>query len=291
MSLNPHYVVITPVRNEELNIQKTIESFVNQKILPSLWIVVDDGSKDKTGDIIDEAAAKYPWITAIHRADRGFRQPGTGVVEAFYDGYPIIGATSWDFLVKFDGDLQFQPDYFESCFARFAQDPQLGIGGGVECYETPAGWVGESLGDPLFHVRGATKIYRRACWEQIGGLHKAPGWDTLDELKANMLGWKTCTFRDHKILQLKRTGSADGRWRNWVKNGLANYITGYHPVFMFAKCGRRLWRRPYITGSAGLTWGYIKGWLTRVPRVPDKALIKYIQDQQLRRLTGRKSIW
>lgn len=291
MHPSPRYIVITPVRNEENNFPQTLASFVNQTIQPALWIVVDDGSKDRTAAIADEAAAKHPWIQVIHRADRGFRQPGTGVVAAFNDGLALIGERTWDFLVKFDGDLSFSPDYFEQCFAKFDRDPKLGIGGGLICRAEAGGLVGESLGDPAFHVRGATKIYRHACWSQIGGLFKAPGWDTLDELKANMLGWTTLTFRDLKIHQLKDTGSADGKWTNWVKNGLANYITGYHPLFMLAKCVKRLPSRPYLIGAAGLSWGFLKGYLTRTPQVPDRPLIKYVRSQQLRKLTGRPCIW
>ena len=287
----PRYIVITPVRNEEHNFPHTLDSFVRQTIRPALWVIVDDGSTDRTGAIADAAAAEHNWIRVVHRPDRGFRQPGTGVVQAFNDGLALTKETPWDFLVKFDGDLAFSPEYFAQCFSRFDEDKTLGIGGGLICRQSADGLVGESKGDPAFHVRGATKIYRRACWEQIGGLFMAPGWDTLDELKASLLGWTTRTFRELKIHQLKDTGSADGTWRNWVKNGRANYITGYHPLFMLAKCVKRIFSDPYVIGAAGLGWGYIQGGLQRVPQVPDPALIKYVRQQQLRKLTGRPSIW
>jgi glycosyltransferase involved in cell wall biosynthesis len=290
MNQRPRYIVITPVRNEEGNFPKTIASFVGQTIRPLLWVIVDDGSKDNTAVIADTAAKTHDWIRVAHRADRGFRQPGTGVVEAFNEGLARVDCADWDYLVKFDGDLAFGADYFEQCFARFEADPKLGVGGGLICSHGSNGLVGESLGDPAFHVRGATKIYRRACWEQIGGLFKAPGWDTIDELKANQLGWTSRTFRELKVHQLKMTGSADGKWRNWVKNGLANYITGYHPLFMLAKCVKRIAARPYFIGAAGLACGFLKGYIRRIPRVPDRALIKYVREQQLRKLTGRPSI-
>lgn len=289
--IRPTYIVITPVRNEEGNFPHTLVSFVRQTIRPALWVIVDDGSTDRTGAIADAAAAEHNWIRVVHRPDRGFRQPGTGVVQAFNDGLELTKGMSWDFLVKFDGDLAFSADYFEQCFAKFDEDMTLGIGGGLICRQGADGLVGESLGDPSFHVRGATKIYRRACWQQIGGLFMAPGWDTLDELKASLLGWTTRTFRELKIHQLKDTGSADGTWRNWVKNGRANYITGYHPLFMLAKCVKRIFSAPYVIGAVGLGWGYLQGGLRRVPQVPDLALIKYVRQQQLRKLTGRPSIW
>ena len=133
MSSPVPYVVITPVRNEENNFPQTIESFVVQTIRPSAWIIVDDGSTDRTGSISDAAASQYPWIQVVHRNDRGFRQPGAGVVEAFYDGLALIGDRIWDYLVKFDGDLAFEPNYFARCFERFDRNESLGIGGGVIC--------------------------------------------------------------------------------------------------------------------------------------------------------------
>ncbi len=287
----PSYVVITPVRNEEDNFGRTIQSFVRQTLPPRCWIIVDDGSTDATGAIADAAAIEHAWIRVVHRRNRGFRQPGTGVIEAFYDGLALLGSTPWEFLVKFDGDLAFSPDYFARCVEEFTRDPKLGVGGGLICREEGGDLISEVRGDPPFHVRGATKIYRRACWDEIGGLVRAPGWDAIDELKANMLGWSTRTFSDLKVHQLKDTGSADGSWRNWVKNGLANYITGYHPVFMIAKCGCRLARRPFSIEPWGLFAGFLKGYLQRVPRVQDRTLIAYISKQQINRLIGRGSLW
>lgn len=291
-----NYVIITPVRNEGQLLQKTIDSVISQTVRPQFWIIVDDGSTDETGNIIDAAAKNHSWIHAEHRLDRGFRKQGGGVVEAFYDGYALLSklttsSPAWNFLVKLDGDLSFDPDYFAGCLDQFAANPKLGIGGGTVCRRQGDTLVAEAANDPRFHVRGATKIYRRPCWEQIGGLLKAPGWDTVDELKANMLGWRTFTFAHLKLWQHKETGSADGAWRNWVKNGLANYISTYHPLFMLAKCVKRVFARPYLLGAVGLAWGFVSGYLRRTPRIQDTALTRYIRTQQIRKLTLRPSIW
>ncbi|MGN6553472.1 MAG: glycosyltransferase family 2 protein [Verrucomicrobiota bacterium] len=285
------YAVITPVRNEGDHFAETIAAIVGQTVRPMMWVIVDDGSSDATGPLADGAARDHSWIRVVHRTDRGFRQQGTGVIAAFYDGFELCRKLPWDFLVKLDGDLSFEKNYFESCLARFSKDPKLGIGGGTICRREAGGLVTEVRGDPKFHVRGATKIYRRACWDQIGGLLKAPGWDTIDELKANMLGWVTQTFDDLKLHQHKDTGSADGAWRNWVKNGLANYITAYHPLFMMAKCSKRSFSRPYLLGAAGLACGFLSGYFRQVPRIEDSALKSYIRHQQWRKLTFRSSLW
>jgi glycosyltransferase involved in cell wall biosynthesis len=287
----PSYVVITPSRNEEAYLQKTIDSMAAQTFRPRKWILVDDGSTDGTGALIEKAAREHAWIQALHRADRGFRLAGGGVIGAFYDGYALLGAEGWDYLVKLDGDLSFASSYFAECVRHFDTDEKLGIGGGTICSVASGGQKPEARGDPPFHVRGATKIYRRACWEAIGGLLKAPGWDTLDEVKANMLGWRTYSFAELKVTHYRFAGDADGSWKNWVKNGRANYITGYHPAFMLFKCLSRLGEKPYGVVAAGLLCGFFGGYFGKVPQVGDPELIKYLRRQQVRRLTFRDSLW
>jgi poly-beta-1,6-N-acetyl-D-glucosamine synthase len=283
------YAVITPVRDEEKFISATVDAVCSQTMRPTEWVLVNDGSTDRTGEIIDRYAAQFSWIRSVHRPNRGFRKAGGGVVEAFYDGYNALGAKDWDFIVKLDGDLTFSPDYFEKCFAYFLTEPRLGIGGG-EIYHDFAGNM--ALEDnPRFHVRGATKIYRRDCWEAIGGLWVAPGWDTIDEVKANMLGWETRSFSDLPLHHHRLTGTADGLLRDRIKHGVACYVSGYHPLFVGVKCVYRLFRKPYFIGSAAICYGFIKGFVTKTPQVNDARLITYLRGQQLRRLRGLHTIW
>lgn len=291
MSQPVHYIILTPVRNERDHFSETIASVVAQSIRPRWWVIIDDGSQDGTAELVDDAARQHDWIRVVHRPDRGFRKQGGGVVEAFYDGYETIRQEPWDYLVKLDGDLSFEPKYFELCFQEFAADPNLGIGGGEVWSKVNGTLINDGRKDPRFHVRGATKIYRRATWTAIDGLIRTTGWDTLDEMKANMCGWRTRSFSDIKVIQLKATGSADGAWRNWFKNGRANYITGYHPLFMLFKCSRRMFERPYGVAALGLMSGFVTGYLRRVPRAPDKELLKYLRGQQMNRLLFRESLW
>jgi biofilm PGA synthesis N-glycosyltransferase PgaC len=289
MPADHKYVVITPVRDEESHIVAAIEAVIHQTIRPIEWIIVNDGSSDKTGEIIEEYVARNPWISVIHRSNRGFRKSGGGVIEAFYEGYRAMKRQDWEFIVKLDGDLTFPPDYFERCFAHFSNRPTLGIGGGDIYNEVEGALKLES--NPRFHVRGATKIYRRACWEAIGALPQAPGWDSIDELKANMLGWRSCSFEDLHVMHHRVTGSADGALRDRVKHGVACYISGYHPLFLAASCVYRLLKRPYIVGSVAIAYGFVKGYVFRIPRVEDPLFIKYVRTQQLKRLCGMQTIW
>jgi biofilm PGA synthesis N-glycosyltransferase PgaC len=283
------YVVVTPVRDEASYLPLTIESMVRQTILPQEWVIVNDGSKDETGKIIEDAARQYPWIRGVHRQDRGFRKWGAGIIEAFYSGFDVLTCPDWDFMSKLDGDLSFEPDYFERTFHKFQENHKIGIGGGVLYHQDNGKRVLED--HPVFHVRGGVKIYRRACWDAIGGLWVGPGSDTVDEVKANMLGWTTMSFFDIQMTHHRFTGASWGRWGGLVKDGKIDYVSGYHPLFLTAKSIVRLVRRPYILGSVALVYGYISAYLQGVPRVNDPDLIRYLRRQQLARLVGAETIW
>jgi poly-beta-1,6-N-acetyl-D-glucosamine synthase len=301
------YVVISPVRNEAQYIEKTISSMLCQTISPVAWVLVNDGSTDDTAKIIDFWASQRDWIIPVHRADpsrktplprrvagekpqqRGRRAREAKEIEAFYTGFNQLQCKDWDFLVKLDGDVGFEPDYFERCFQEFEIDQGLGIGGGVICHVINGELCVEVTS--RFHVRGATKIYRRACWDEIGGVIRGAGWDTLDEAKANMRGWTSRSFDNVAIAHYRYTGAANGQWQNWVKNGTWNYICGYHPAFMLLKCVKRVFTKPYIVSPVGLLYGFLLGWIQKIPQVDDHELIRYVKDQQLRRLCFRTTIW
>jgi poly-beta-1,6-N-acetyl-D-glucosamine synthase len=288
-SLDTKYVVITPVRDEEAYLPLTIESMVSQTVRPREWVIVDDGSKDSTAKIIADAARKHAWISSVRREDRGFRKWGAGIIEAFYAGFHALRCTDWEFMAKLDGDLSFEPDYFARMFEKFKEDPHLGIGGGF-LYHLENGQKTLEQ-NPTFHVRGGAKIYRRASWDAIDGLWVGPGSDTVDEVKANMLGWTSRSFLDLQIQHHRWTGAAYGRWGGIAKNGKTDYVSGYHPLFLLAKSVARLWQRPYILGSVALLYGYISAYLQKIPRVDDPQLIKYLQRQQLAKLCGQDTIW
>jgi biofilm PGA synthesis N-glycosyltransferase PgaC len=286
--VNPKYVIITPVRDEEEFIGKTFESVLAQTIVPTEWIIVDDGSSDRTPQIIDDYERHYPWITALHRKDAGIRSTGGGIA-AFLFGFENLRTPDWQFLINLDGDLSFAPDYFEKCFRHFDANPKLGIAGGM---------IYNKIGNELrpekvaaFHVRGATKVYRRECWNSLDGMWNGLGWDTIDEVKANIRGWETRSLPDLPLVHYRFTGTAGGRWWGFIKNGQADYIVGYHPFFFGAKCIQRLFRPPLFVGALGLAYGWIKAHWENVSRVKDPEFLAFVRRQQLRRLFGLNSIW
>jgi biofilm PGA synthesis N-glycosyltransferase PgaC len=287
--MNTRYVVVTPVRDEESYLPLTIESMVRQTTRPQEWIIVNDGSRDKTAEIIEAASRQHSWIRGVHRNDRGFRKWGAGIIEAFYAGFNQLACQDWDFMCKLDGDLSFDPDYFAAAFKRFQDNAKIGIGGGILYHYEDKKLVFEK--HPVFHVRGGVKIYRRACWEAIDGLWVGPGSDTVDEVKANMLGWTTTSFVDLHMQHHRFTGASWGRWGGLVKDGKIDYVSGYHPLFLAAKSVVRLFRPPYVLGSFAHIYGYVSARFQHTPQVDDPKVIQYLRQQQLARLFGGKTIW
>jgi biofilm PGA synthesis N-glycosyltransferase PgaC len=276
------YVVITPVRNEAAFIERTIASMIAQTVRPCQWIIVDDGSTDDTADIIRRQIAEYPWIRLVQRADRGFRQRGGGVVEAFNEGYAALAVADYEFIVKLDGDLSFAPDYFERLLARFAARPRLGISGGTCYVQDGDTWRPEET--DVTHVRGATKVYRRTCFEAIGGLVAHLGWDGVDEWQARARGWEVESFLDIPLYHHRATGAAKGPVRGRIEQGRAAYYIGYHPLFMLARGVRHMADHPFILGGLALLWGYVGDWLRRRERADDPVMLRFLHRNQLRRL-------
>jgi biofilm PGA synthesis N-glycosyltransferase PgaC len=281
----PRYVIITPVRNEANFIEKTLRSVTAQTVRPVEWIVVNDGSTDETGDIVTEYAVRYPWVGLIDRQDRGYRQRGPGVVSAFYEGFNQITHLDYDVVVKLDGDLSFDPNYFEELLKQFAANPSLGIASGLPHVFNGKEWVAETSLIPRTH--GPTKLYRRECFEAIGGIRRSLGWDGIDDWQARMLGWQTVTFDYLRVLHHRAYGAATGTIKSKIETGQGAHFMGYHPLYMVARCIWRMMDKPYVIGGLFIFWGYIVSWLTGRERIDDHELIHYLRRTQLEQLVSR----
>src|SRR6516162_6214487 len=130
MSFLPAYVLITPARNEEAFIEKTIESVIHQTVLPVKWVIVDDGSTDKTPDIVGRYSAHYPWIELVQRPQRPDRS-FAAKVEAFNVGHERVNGLDYRIVGNLDADLSFDSDYFEFILSKFREDDNLGVAGTV----------------------------------------------------------------------------------------------------------------------------------------------------------------
>jgi biofilm PGA synthesis N-glycosyltransferase PgaC len=283
---NRKYVLISSARNEEEYITQTLDSAVSQTVTPAEWIIVNDGSTDATGDIIDQYAKKYPWIKAIHKDDRGYDQVSRAELIAFNDGVNRLDCKDWDYVVKLDCDVSFEKDYFEMLLLRSGEDARIGICGGTSYVKADDRFFEEKM--PGFHPWSGARMYRKACFDDIGGLPDFLGGETIDILNAHMKGWLTKRFSDLKVMHLRRMSSRSGLWEGKIRTGRIFYITGYHPLFLFARSMYRLKERPYFIESIGVICGYIKAMWKREPKVVTPEQQKFLRKQQIRRLfTGK----
>ncbi len=278
-----NYVVISPVKNEAEFIELTIISMIDQKIRPAIWVIVNDGSTDETENIVRKYAEDYSWIKIINRPQDIVRKRGKGVVDAFYDGFETI-TIDYDIIVKLDGDVSFDPDYFSSLINEFITDPKLGIAGGG-LYEKPDG-IHWKLNTTEDHVRGATKMYRRACFVDIGGLKPSMGWDGIDEWTALSMGWRVKSFLDKKLMHYRYTGAATGYLKSFYEQGYGAYRMGYHPLYLIARGLRRMNDRPYIIGGLAMIWAYFIAWTRQEEMLASKDIVQFIKKRQMVKLVG-----
>lgn len=196
--------IIIPAHNEEEFIGKTLQSLVEQTLLPKKIVVVNDASTDGTQKIIDTFSEKYDFIKSVFHNSKKLHEPGSKVINAFYKGFETLD-DDFDIICKFDADLIFPKNYLQKIAEAFKNDQTIGMAGGFCYIEKDGVWVLENLTNKD-HIRGALKAYRKDCFQQIKGLKNAMGWDTVDELQAQYHGWKIKTDTSLQVKHLKPTG-------------------------------------------------------------------------------------
>jgi glycosyltransferase involved in cell wall biosynthesis len=281
-------LVVSPVKDEAKYLERTIRSMVAQEVRPRRWIIVDDGSTDRTGELADEAAREHRWISVLHRQGTAERRVGPGVVEAFYAGLALANIDEYDYVCKLDGDLEFQPGYFAELFRRFAKNPKLGTASGKAHIPVGDHFVLERSGDDFSH--GVAKLYRRQCFEEIGGIVREVMWDGIDCHRCRMLGWEAVSYDDPDlaILHLRQMGSSfksvyHGRMR-W---GRGQYFMGTHPVYLFGIMIYRMFERPWILGGLCILLGYILAWYKRIRRYEEPGFRRFLHHWQMKELSRR----
>jgi glycosyltransferase involved in cell wall biosynthesis len=278
------YIIISPVRNEEKNIEYTIQSVCAQSIKPARWIIVDDGSSDRTADIIKKYAFTNNWISLLQLADRGYYDlNGGGEIKAFYQGYQRIKDDHFAFLVKLDGDISFDQYYFEKLLKEFHSNKRLGVASGALYHIRKDNQL---IPETTYkhHPRGAARVYRRECWEDIGGVKDKLTWDSIDVYKARMLGWDTYNFENITAIHHVKTWEKGGLIRGLIRAGRLQYLMGTHTFFFAAKVIKRTFAKPHLIGAGVMLYGYLKSYLAGEERVPEPELMEYIRKEQLKRL-------
>jgi poly-beta-1,6-N-acetyl-D-glucosamine synthase len=278
------YVLVTPARNEAQYIEMTLRSMIAQTYKPLRWVIVSDGSTDETDEIVARYSAEHPWIDLVtlpQRKERHF----AGKVMAFNAGLARLTSVPYEALVSLDADISFDADYFAFLLGKLAEQPELGLIG------TPFREISGKSYDYRFvsieHVSGACQVFRRNCFEAVGGYVPIRGGsiDHVAVITARMKGWRTRTFVEKHCIHHRQIGTADhhpvaARFRV----GLKDYAIGNHPLWELCRVARQMVFPPRCIGALALGSGYVWGLLRQTEHPVSPQLIKFHRREQMKRL-------
>lgn len=281
------YILVSAARNEADHIGYTIQSVASQTHRPDRWLIVSDGSTDATDQIVSEAAQWYHFIELLRvdaDSDRNFGSKAA----AINAGYKQIASLPHDFIGVLDADVSFGQDYYEQVLARFSDDPKLGIAGGV-LTDIVDGKPVRQLTDPEWSVSGPVQMFRRECFEQIGGyLPLRGGIDAAAEVMARMRGWRVRAFPEISALHHRQTGKENhSRLGIFFHRGLEDFRLGYHPLFFAARALLRFREKPFVLGGLTMLGGYLWAGLTRSKKKVSDEFIRFLREEQKSRLFAR----
>jgi len=281
MARDRGYVLISPCRNEAGYMRQTLDSVLAQTTPPSKWIIVDDGSTDATPQILAEYAARHPFIEVVTLADRGHRQVGPGVVNAFYAGYAHVPAGQYEFLCKLDLDLRLPPRYFEILIGRMNADRRIATCSGKAYIDVDGTLVNEHHGDET--SLGMTKFYRSAAFELVGGFVREVMWDGIDCHRCRMEGMIAVSWDepDLRFVHLRPMGSSQtGILTGRARHGYGQYFMGTSLLYQSLSALSRARERPYVIGSLAMIWGWVRSAVASLPRYDDLEFRKFLRRYQ-----------
>lgn len=285
MSTPLAYVLITPARNEAEGIERTIRSMISQTYKPIKWVIVSDGSTDGTDEIVLKHCAAQDWMKLVRMPERRERH-FAGKVGAFNAGYAAVKDLSFDLVGNLDADLSFDEDFFEFLIGKFVGHPKMGIGGAPFQED---GKTYDFRFSSVDHVSGACQLFRRRCYEDIGGYSpiEGGGIDVVAILTARMRGWQTRTFTEKTYLHHRKMGTAQNSvMKSRFKDGRKDYALGAHPAWVVFRAIYQMSKKPLLIGGTLLMSGYFYSMIKRTPRPISSELIRFRRKDQIHRLRG-----
>lgn len=280
-----YYVLATAARNEESYIKSLIESVVSQTLLPRHWVIVSDGSTDRTDDIVTGYAKKYGFIH-LHRISEDHPRNFAAQANAINAGFALVQNLEYDFIGNLDADISLPPSYFEGLLVKFQESPNLGLGGSY-LYEESDGTYKLRAGTSPNSVPHGVQLFRRECLTAIGGGYLSLPYGAPDshaEVMARMKGWSIRAFPDVKAYHHRTTGDADGRLRYCFRQGLMDYSLGYHPLIEVLRILLRLPRKPYVIGGLVRYYSFLLSYARREKRPVSNEFIRYMRSEHWARV-------
>ena len=281
------YVLISAAHNEESFIRSTLDSVCSQTLRPVRWIVVDDGSTDRTAQIVRAYSKRFGWIELVRRPSHRERN-FAAKVHAFAEGLSRVLYLDYEVLGNLDADVSFEPEYLDFLIRQFVADATLGVAGTPFLEEKDYDSARHSF-EGVNHVAGGVQLFRRKCFEDIGGYtpNRAGGIDWIAVTTARMRGWKTQSFPEKRFIHHRRLGTATrGTLASIYAHGEKDYYLGNHPLWQMFRVVYRMAKRPYVIDGLAVGFGYLWAAFHRIDRPVSADLMRFHRAEQMRKLTA-----
>jgi biofilm PGA synthesis N-glycosyltransferase PgaC len=285
------YVLLTAAYNEESHMEKTIKSVLSQTRLPSLWVIVSDGSVDRTDEIVRRYANNHGFIRFL-RVERAPGRSFGSKVRALHAGHALLEGVGYEFIGNLDADVSVSASYFEDLLSRFSVRPLLGLAGGFVVEESK-GEFRDRVQNRVYSVAHAGQLVRRECYEAIGGyaILEYGGEDWHAQTCAKMKGWEIEAFPDLKIFHHRHTGEADNLLRHKFRQGRMDYSFGSYPPFEILKCVAHARVRPFLLGSLSRISGFVWSWARQDERPVSDEFVAYLRREQKGKLSALRNVF
>jgi glycosyltransferase involved in cell wall biosynthesis len=267
------YALVTPVKDEEVNLARLAEAIERQTVTPSAWVIVDTGSTDGTSALVEELTRRLPFVRSLSVEGPAVATRGGPIVRAFVAGIESL-ETAPDVLIKQDADTSFDRDYFERVLAEFAADPRLGLASGLGLEPRDGEW--RAVYGTRAFVWGPSRAYRWECLQQVLPLEERRGWDEIDSIKAQIRGWRVGTLAEIPFRHHRPEGTRDGS-RRWARMGGEAHYMGYRFSYLVVRAAWRARRDPF---ALAMPAGYVRAVIRREPRCPDAAVRAHLSKEQ-----------
>ncbi len=282
----PQYIVVTPCKNEEKNLENLINSMASQTFKPILWVIVDDGSTDKTPNIIIEAQRKYKWIQSIHlnceKRDRGLHL--ANIIRTGFDfgiNYCAKEQINYMYLSNIDSDIVLEDVYFEKILNEFEYDPLLGTASGNLHHCINGKLVSENIKES--EPPGACIVIRRKCFEQCNGIYVSYAWESVLNTRAKLRNWGTKVFDNISVIETRDTNSAEGYWKGYIFKGECAHYLNFNPLHVSVKAILYLFKKPYFIGFAYI-YGYLINIISNKQQIDDDEIKHYFRYTRAREI-------
>ena len=288
------YILVTPCKNEEESLPKLAESVINQTIKPVIWVIIDDGSTDRTPEILKDITSKHTWIKSL-RLNEKPRDLGIHVAQVYIKGFNYAtnyckeNKIQYNYIGCIDADIILDGSYFESLIKEFKNNSKLGI-----C----SGHVGNIIEEKIIWSdyrkdlpSGGARLWSKKCFEDTGGYLPTCSPDSVSNVKAIIRGWDTRQFEHITMISTRAYASAEGQWKGYKKLGANNYFIGYTPIHVLLKGIRLLYsKNRYSKNGVGLAYikGYFAEYIKKAPRIEDKEILDYYQSRRLKEILCSK---